>query len=165
MALVIKRIPQAHLLLVGDSKDQHHPDLIRREIAAQRLAGHVSLLGEQRDVHAILRTCSVGVLSSASEGFPLALLEYGMAGLPAVATRVGQCSEVLDENRAGILVPPRSPDQLAEALSALLRSPERRADLGNQLKRRVQQFYGHERAMDRICRIYDVVLRSTRGGS
>jgi glycosyltransferase involved in cell wall biosynthesis len=45
-----------------------------------------------------------------------------MAGLPAVATRVGDCPEVLDHGQAGLLVAPRRPDELAQALLRLLRS-------------------------------------------
>ena len=64
-----------------------------------------------------------------------------MAGLPTVATAVGQCTEVLDDGRAGILVPSGAPGQLAEALLALLQSPAQRAVLGKQLHQRVQAVY------------------------
>jgi len=51
---------------------------------------------------------------------PLALIEYGMNALPAIATQVGQCAEVLDDGKAGILVPPATPNALAEAIIGLL---------------------------------------------
>ena len=51
----------------------------------------------------------IGVLSSVSEGFPLALVEYGLAGLPVVSTDVGQCSEMLDNGKAGMLVAAGNP--------------------------------------------------------
>ena len=96
---VLQRMPTAHLLLVGAENDGPYGDQIRREIARQALNGSVSVLGSRRDVPAILAECDVGVLSSVSEGLPLALLEYGLAGLPGVATAVGQCPEVLDYGR------------------------------------------------------------------
>lgn len=160
MTLVLRQEPAAHLLLVGARSDENYLDLVRREIARRELYRHVSLLGPRRDVAAILRACDIGVLSSASEGLPLALLEYGMAGLPAVVTRVGQCAEVLDEGRAGVLVPPAAPDQLAEELVSLLRAPERRASLGEQLRRRVREFYSPAPVVEKICRVYDAVLNS-----
>ncbi|MGH9945427.1 MAG: glycosyltransferase, partial [Pyrinomonadaceae bacterium] len=126
MARVADESPAAHLLLVGVLVDHSYVAEIQAEIAARGLAGRVTLLGERRDVGALLRACDVGVLSSSSEGLPLALVEYGLAGLPAVATDVGQCAEVLAEGRAGLLVPPGDPAVLAEALLTLLRSPERR---------------------------------------
>src|ERR1019366_2381799 len=116
MALVVRRHPVAHLLLAGATKDPVCLDLVKTEISRLALDANVSLLGERHDVAAILQVCDIGVLSSASEGLPLALIEYGMAGLPAVATEVGQCPEVLDQGRAGMLVAPGAPKLLAEAL-------------------------------------------------
>jgi len=158
MALVSGQAPAAHLLLVGAVNDPVYFDLLRREIVQQDLSRHVSLLGQRRDVPAILRACDIGVLSSASEGLPMALLEYGMAGLPAVATRVGQCAEVLDEGQAGILIPPAAPDKLAEALLSLLRSPEQRADLGKRLQRRVRDVYSPGPAIRQLSLVYDAVI-------
>ena len=159
MTLVVQKVPTAHLLLVGTTRgDRDYSDLIGQTIAHGNLDKHVSLLGERQDVNAILRAGSVGVLSSAGEAFPLTLLEYGLVGLPAVATRVGQCAEILDEGQAGVLVPPGSPEQLAEALVGLLTSPARRATLGNKLKRRVEELYSSKRAREELCKIYDRVL-------
>ena len=160
MALVSRQVHDAHLLLVGAENDPAYVDLIRKEITQQRLAQHVCLLRQRRDVSVMLQVCDIGVLSSASEGLPLALLEYGMAGLPTAATRVGQCAEVLDQGRAGILVPPAAPDELAEALVSLFRSPERRAHLGEQLRRRVQEVYSPGPVVQQICRVYDAAINS-----
>ena len=156
---VLQRMPTAHLLLVGAENDGPYGDQIRREIARQVLNGSVSVLGSRRDVPAILAECDVGVLSSVSEGLPLALLEYGVsAGLPGVATAVGQCPEVLDYGDAGVLVPPGSANALGAALLELLESPHRRKVLGEALRRRVQACYSAGRALSEITRIYDTVL-------
>ena len=163
MRLVIQSKPRAHLLLVGDSKDPDQYDRIMKEIVQHRLEKHVSLLGERQDVQAILQACSVGVLSSASEGFPLTLLEYGMAGLPVVATKVGQCGEILNGGHAGLLVPPGSPDLLAEALLQCLLSSKRRSELGQRLRIRVQEHYSPNHVVSRICQIYETVLGSKNG--
>jgi len=162
MALVVQQDPRAHLLLVGAARglDLGYLEHIRREISQQRLDKNVSLLGDRQDVHAILQGCSIGVLSSASEALPLALLEYGMAGLPAVTTTVGQCVEVLEGGSVGILVPPKSPERLAEALLSLLRSPEQCSVLGKKFQHRVQEVYGPGPVIEQICGVYDAVLQS-----
>lgn len=161
LAEVVRQVPNAHLLMVGEASDQEYCDLIRKEISQHRLERHVSMLGQRRDVSAILQACDIAVLSSASEGLPLALMEYGLARLPAVATHVGQCPEVLDDGRAGILVPPAASDQLAEALVSLLHSPDRRRSLGERLHRRVQLLYSPSGIVQQICRVYDTVLSSS----
>jgi len=162
--LVLKaKFPGAHLLLVGDFADREYCDSVLREISQLGLGGHVTYLGARHDVPAILRSCDIGVLGSLSEGLPLSLLEYGMAGLPAVATDVGQCPEVLDDGAAGVLVPPADPRKLAGALASLLTSPERRVALGERLKQRVEAEYSAEKVVSRICDVYSHVLGCESG--
>ena len=156
--LVTRQIPAAHLLVVGAASDPTYLDRIRQEVSRQGLEQNVTLLGERQDISAILGQCDIGVLSSASEGLPLALLEYGMARLPTVATNVGQCPEVLDEGRAGILVPPRAPDQLAAALLALFQSPELRSTYGKRLYSRIQEIYSAGPIVARVQQVYETVL-------
>ncbi|HEX3000675.1 MAG TPA: glycosyltransferase family 4 protein, partial [Armatimonadota bacterium] len=158
LAQVIKEFPQAHLLLAGATSDPAYLARIQAERDRLALAEHLSILGSREDVAAILQHCDIGVLSSASEGLPLALLEYGMAGLPVVVTCVGQCPEVVDEGRAGILVPPGDTADLADALRTLLRSPQRRSLLGEQLRRRVQRHYSAEAVVHQVCAVYDAIL-------
>jgi glycosyltransferase involved in cell wall biosynthesis len=129
------------------------------EIMKLQLDQNVSVLGEQKYVLPILRASDIGVLSSVVEGFPLALLEYGIAGLPAIATNVGQCAEVLDHGRAGILVPAESTDRLAAALLLLLRSPEQRSAFGRNFNRRVQEMYGPSSMTEQISQVYESVLK------
>lgn len=165
MRLLIADLPDAHLLLVGDYADKAYCDSVLQQIPALGLSRNVTWLGARHDVPAILRSCAVGVLGSRSEGLPLALLEYGMAGLPAVATSVGQCPEVLASGAAGILVPPASPQLLADALRSLLTSPRERAKLAARLRTQVESQYRASQAISKICGIYRRVLGDqTTGG-
>jgi glycosyltransferase involved in cell wall biosynthesis len=157
-AIVVRRVPDVHLLLVGPTIDTQHLRAIRDEVASLGLAQNVTFLGQRTDVSAILRGCDIGVLSSTSEGLPLSLLEYGVAGLAAVATRVGQCSDVLDQGRAGSLVPPSSPVEAADAIVDLLSSPEKRLAFGAGLRERISNSYSAKSTMRQICAAYDVVL-------
>jgi glycosyltransferase involved in cell wall biosynthesis len=158
LAMVVQEIPTAHLLVVGTSDDIIYQQQIHREIAEAGLERQVSLLGQRQDVPAILAGCDVGVLSSVSEGLPLALIEYGLAGLPAVATAVGQCPDVLDQGRVGRLVPPQSPERLAEALLELLRAPERRLILGQQFRQWIETHYSPQAIIARIGQIYETTI-------
>ncbi|MFL6200244.1 MAG: glycosyltransferase [Thermoanaerobaculia bacterium] len=156
-APIAREIPEAHLLLAGADVEPAYAAQVREEAAA--LGDRVTFLGSRSDVPDLLRGCDVGVLSSASEGFPLSLLEYGRAGLAAVATRVGQCPEVLEG--AGILVPPGDIGALADALLALLRDPARRQELGERLGRRVRERYCVSSVMARLEAVYHRVLGSS----
>ncbi len=158
MALVVRQAPNAHLLLVGATTDSKYVELVHREIKQNRLAQSVSILGHRHDVPGILRECDIAVLSSASEGFPLALIEYGVAKLPVVATSVGQCVEILDAGQAGILVPTHAPAELATGLLALINSPKLRETLGEEFQRRVKRLYNSDSGIRQICRLYDSIV-------
>ncbi|MCP4655052.1 MAG: glycosyltransferase family 4 protein, partial [bacterium] len=162
MAEVVERVPESHLLLVGQVIDPRYGEEIRRRIRHHRIEESVTLLGERRDVAAILRSSDVAVLSSVSEGMPLALLEYGAAAVPVVATRVGRCPEILDEGEAGRLVSPGDAQGLAAALTGLLRDPGLRRRLADALHRRVHRQYSPEAVISRLHDLYDTVLN--RGG-
>lgn len=160
MKQIVVQHPEAHLLLVGALDNAGCHESVKREIEALALHRHVSLLGQREDVPAILRACDVGVLSSTSEGLPMSLLEYGTAGLAVVATRVGQCPVVLDEGRAGLLVPPSSPEQLADSIGSILADATTRGELGNAFRSRVEDQFSPDAAIRQLCEIYDIVLEN-----
>ena len=155
MAEVVRAEPDAHALLLGAEIVPAVGEAVRQAIADLGLGDHVSLLGSRSEVDAVLAECAVGVLSSRSEGFPLALLEYGFAGLPVVSTDVGQCAEILDHGRAGVLVPPHDPAALAAAVVGLLRDPDRARELGKALHERVSHTYEQKAVVAEVEAIYD----------
>jgi len=158
MAVVLQSHPNAHLLVIGAPVDAAYADSLRHEVSRLHVEKNVTFFGQVTEVAAVLLACDIGVLSSASEGLPLSLLEYGRSGLPVVATSVGQCPEVLNYGRVGILVEPSAPEQLAEAIRRLLESTELRQQLGRQLREFVRKVFAPEGVLNRICRIYDFVL-------
>jgi glycosyltransferase involved in cell wall biosynthesis len=160
IARVVPVCPDLQVFLVGAAIDPDYLVQVREEIERCGLTKHIFILGPRNDVPAILKACAIGVLSSASEGLPLALLEYGGANLAAIATDVGQCAEVLDEGRAGLLVAPGDPVQLATALVSLLQSAEQRLDLATRFRRRIEQVYSPAAAIQEICAFYDDIIQS-----
>lgn len=160
MERVVREVPSAHLLLVGEAHDPVFLSGLQSEVARLNLAGHVSFLGMRQDVTALLRGCDVGVLASSSEGLPLALVEYAMAGLPAVATRVGQCEDVLDGGRTGLLVPPSKPEELAKGIISLLEDAGRRADLAELGLLRARRLFSVEANIQKLCGVYKTVHRA-----
>lgn len=157
MKSVTRDFPDAHLLMVGEEVGDYAIEVHQR-IAAAGLGGNISILGPRADVPAILAACDIGVLSSESEGLPLSLIEYGMASLPAVSTRVGQCPDVLADGAAGLLVPSREPEALARGIKHLLESEERRAKLAKIFRRHVESHYGPKVGLRKITEVYDALL-------
>jgi glycosyltransferase involved in cell wall biosynthesis len=116
-ALVRDRVRGASLVIAGDGPCRSK---LERQINRLRIGEHVHLLGQRRDVDAILREVDVGALSSDWEGMPLFVFECMAANTPLVATSVGGVPEIVVSGRTGILVPPRNPAALASALEAIL---------------------------------------------
>ena len=106
--------------LEGEIRDEH------RRLA---LDGVVDLLGERADAVTVMSACDAFVLASNNEGLPVAVMEALALGLPVVATRVGGLSEAIDDT-CGLLVPPRDPDALADAMATLRDDAVLRADAG-----------------------------------
>ena len=152
---VAKRFPEAHLILVGDTPDRELLDEIRAVIRQKDLGEKVSILGRREDVGSILQQCDIGVISSVSEGLPLALLEYGFAGLAVVSTDVGQCREVLADGEMGRVVPSGNAEELGVAIAELLESPDLREELGRKFKVHVQKNYSEDAFMKALAEVYE----------
>lgn len=156
-ATVRRAVPDARLCIVGDGG-------LAGELAAQArglgLDGAVELPGrlDREGVRDRLRRASAFVLSSHSEGMPLALLEAMACGVPPVATRVGGVPEAVADG-AGLLVPPGDAGALAAALVRVLRDPGLAAGLGQAAHRRAQGFSSasSEAAYERL---YESLLRT-----
>ncbi len=140
--------------LAGIDQKDNYSKQIWAFIEAHKLDNQVEILGTQADVAALLGKADIGVLSSESEGLPVALLEYGLAGLPVVCTSVGECPEVLGQGAYGILVPPKAPEQLAEALGKLINSPKEWLWYGKSFQAHIQQHYSKERVIRQLTDIY-----------
>lgn len=158
MAQVVKAELQAHLVLVGAEADTYLAEQVREESQRLNLENNLTWLGSRQGVPLILANCNIGVLSSISEGFPVVLLEYGRAGLAVVATRVGECAEILEDGEAGILVPPVDPDALSAALLRLLHSPDLQSRFGERLAKRVKQNYDAKTIVNQVCQVYERII-------
>lgn len=152
--------PKASLSLVGAGLEGEHGRALQSEVARLELTGTVHFLGVQRDVPSLLDQADVGVLSSLSEGLPLALLEYGQAALPTVVTAVGDCDQVVEHEVSGLLVEPGNETALAEALVRLLKEPETASAFGRKLRRKVEEAHSPEAGFDRLEGIYGTLTEA-----
>lgn len=121
----------------------------------QNLANKVFFAGEVEDVEQLLFSADIGVLTSKSEGLPVALLEYGCAGLPVIATQVGQCGEVLGNGSFGKLVKMGDFVQFAHELELLIKNISIRTSLGENYKHHIEKQYGGELFYQNYIKIID----------
>jgi glycosyltransferase involved in cell wall biosynthesis len=141
------------LHLCGQDFQDAYSNELKRHIQKPALASRVFLLGSRPDVTAVLNACDIGVLSSKSEGLPVALLEYGLCELPVVVTDVGACKDVVSD--CGLVVPPENPELLAAALEELMSNRVLRDRYALQFQEHVLQHYGSDRYVDRLLEVYN----------
>ena len=155
-ARVRERYPQTALLLVGKGSLQQETEALVESLG---LEGHARFLGVRNDVSAVMGAADGYVMSSAWEGMPMVLLEAAAAGLPIVATRVGGNQEVVQDGESGFLVPPRQPENLAEAMIRLMQFPElQRRSMGDRARAHVRANYGLDRVVERWEELYREAL-------
>jgi glycosyltransferase involved in cell wall biosynthesis len=138
-ALLRSRVPGLHVRIVGEGPESPRLQGIHARLG---LGETVVFLGAvTRSTLAVeYRRADCFCLPSVQEGFGLVLAEAMAAGLPVVACRAGAVPEVVADRRTGLLVNPRSPDELAMALETLLRNNGLARDLGAEGARRVEAF-------------------------
>jgi len=90
--------------LVGKFFDDAYGREILEQIKEKGLEHHVYFYGSRQDISAILGQCSIGVLTSSSEGLPVAVLEYGLHQLPVVVTNVGELPNIIQHDYNGKLI-------------------------------------------------------------
>ena len=129
VALLAERGTPVRLEIVGDGPERAP---IEREIDRRKLRDHVvmrgfvthdQLLQELEDGRFDIAVLpSVGTAADSREGIPVALMEALAAGVPAVGTQMGGIPELLHDG-AGVLVPERDPDAIADAIARLIAEP------------------------------------------
>jgi glycosyltransferase involved in cell wall biosynthesis len=159
---ILEEIPNARFLLAGDGEDEDLRYELMSRCEQLRLGSSVSFLGMRHDVPNILAASDIFVLPSLSEGFGIALVEAGLAGLPSVGSNVDGISEVIRDGRNGFLVPPRDPDAIADAVLRLGRDPKLRGRLGAEGRQFAQSQFGIETAVQRILTIYHTLRGASK---
>ncbi len=152
---VVDAHPGFRLDIVGEGPERPTLERLRGELG---LAESVRLLGYRDDVGPLLAEADLFLLTSTSEGLALTLLEAMASGLPVVATDVGGNREVVVHGETGLLVPPRSPTAVAQAVAQLLQDPARAVAMGRAGRRRVEESFDIRTMVARYERLYDELL-------
>ena len=135
---------------------------IKKKISEMKLSESVNCLGERSDVSQLLAVGDIYVNSSHREGLPLTVLEAMMAGLPIVATAVGDIPRVVIKE-AGLIVPPHEPNLLAQAIDHLLDAPARIRTMGKAARSIAIKEYSIDVWVKRLSSLYREVLVPTNG--
>ena len=114
------------------------------------MTNEIILKGFMPDAGKYLKGLDVFVLPSLKEGLPYAVLEAMQAGLPIAATGVGGIPDLLENEKEGLLVPPKNKEELSEAIIKILRNPANAQKMGDAARLKSEQKF----------RLYDMIRRT-----
>lgn len=137
-AVYVRRsFPQARFVLVGSGPLEGD---LRRQVRQMGLEDNVVFAGARGDVPRLAASFDVFALPSIYEGLSIAVVEAMAVGTPPVVTRTGGVTEVVSDGVNGIVVPPRDPVALGDAILSVLKDPSLRRRLAEAGKRRAADF-------------------------
>jgi glycosyltransferase involved in cell wall biosynthesis len=159
MRRIVQQRPAATLTVIGGGPVA----LYQKRCAELDISRSVTFAGFQSPA-AIARfhtASQVFVLPSENENSPNALAEAMISGMPVIATRVGGIPSLLEHGQSGLLIEPRSPEQLAEAVIHLLESPELRQRLGARAQTVARDRHQPEKVAAETLQAYRRILAET----
>lgn len=130
--------------LVGKDFDDDYAHQIKKLIKKYGLQKNVFLYGSKQDIENILNQTSIAILTSQSEGLPVALLEYGLYKKAVVVTDVGELPTIVEHGKNGFIVDFDRPDLFYQFLNTLIKDEVLRTDFGKALFDTIQEEYQSE---------------------
>ncbi|RLD99001.1 MAG: hypothetical protein DRI92_03035, partial [Aquificota bacterium] len=163
MERVVKRVPQAVLVIVGETSRQE-AGLMEDLNTLAREAGveeRVIFTGAREDMPSLMASSDLVImpsLESAKEGFGRVLIEAMAMGKATVATRTGGIPEVVEDGVTGILVSPGDVEALSEATVRLLKGQETRERMGEMGYKRVKELFDLNRTVAQMEEVYGELI-------
>lgn len=150
--------PNLRVVVVGPEEESKGDAVDSRSIEAARAKG-IRFLGLRSDMERLYCAFDIYVLASHREGLPRSAMEAAAMGLPIVATDIRGCRQVVDNGVTGLLVPPREPTALADAVLRLAASPAERRAMGAAGMEKARREFDQQRVIDLTLETYERLLR------
>ena len=154
-ARVKSAYPEARFMIIGDGHLRAELEQLCRE---RKIEDAVQFIGRVSDPGVYIREFDVGVITSETEGFCNAIIEYMAHGLPVIATDTGGNPELVTEGENGFLVPAGDPDRLADRIMRLLGDREAAAAIGQVNAAKIRAQFTLDTMIERQSAYYDRLL-------
>lgn len=148
---IIKKLPKAGLVIVGEGKTK---DRLERITAEKGLEGSILFTGlvERKMVYSLLKRSDLFVLTSLSEGFCNALVEAMVSSLPVAVSDIPPLRKTVGE--LGVYFSPRDIEEMVEKIIDLLEKPKKREELGRSLRQRAINNFSLEKQVKEYKEVY-----------
>lgn len=146
--IIKEKFPDWTFHLFGKDFEDDYSEQIKNSIKSLKLEKNIFFYGIIQDVSSVLNQCDIAVLTSLSEGLPLAILEYGLYQMPVVATDVGEISKIITSDKEGLIVESNNVAQFATALMQFIQNENYRNEAGCILKEKIALNFSEESIID-----------------
>jgi glycosyltransferase involved in cell wall biosynthesis len=150
---VARKLKESHpdwtFHLVGKDFDDDYAFQIKKLIATYGLENNVFLYGSKQDIENILNQAAIAILTSQSEGLPVALLEYGLYQKAVVVTDVGEIPTIVQHGKNGFIVASNELGLFYQSLMNLIENETLRTDFGKALFNTIKADYTAEGVMEK----------------
>lgn len=151
----IQYIPESkniHFVIIGDIRAPR----IKKMLTNQTVASRVYFAGFKKNAARLMKHFNVFVMPSvAREGLPQALLEAMAQKIPPIVSNVGGIPEIITDQESGLIVPPRDPEKLAEAILFLFNHTEACKKLGENAKNRIKKNFNINDTIQQTIAVFD----------
>ena len=149
---LIKAVKNFQLTIIGDGSERKNlEDLVKKLSLKEKVKFLGQIPNEKIPEH--LMTADCFCLPSLREGFGIAVLEAQAAGLPVIATMVGGILDLVEDGKAGLLVEPKNPGQIQEAVLRIKSNPNLTQNLIQNAKINLEK-YNWQNIAARVYEIY-----------
>jgi glycosyltransferase involved in cell wall biosynthesis len=148
---VIKEYPEARFLIVGEGPLKGKLKVKSEKL---RVENKVIFTGFQTDIKEILSAIDILVIPSLLEGFPMITLEAMAMAKPIIATNIDGITEQITDGINGILIPPKDPSAMAQAIITLINNREKAKAMGLAARKKVEQEFSVEKMIKDTEKVY-----------
>jgi L-malate glycosyltransferase len=150
-AEILKKVPEAHFIIVGDGP-------LKNELLAKRaelgIEGRIHMTGVKTDVKPYFSAMDIFMMASIFEGLPIALLEAMSCSCAVISTKAGGVGEVIEDGKSGLLVEVDEYMKLTDVCLDMILNPRRRSQLAEGARMRVQKDFSIKTMASQLEQLY-----------
>jgi glycosyltransferase involved in cell wall biosynthesis len=154
---VLNNYSDVHYIIPGKGELQNHLKDKAKQMGFDDKIKFLGFLDKERMIN-LYQNATIFVMPSHYEGLPTVLLEAMACGLPVIATDIGGNNEVITSYENGILIPPKSPREMAKAINILLQDEDLRKKLGKNARDTIINKYTWEKIANNVMNCYRKVI-------
>ena len=157
LSFVERALPSSWRIIVA-GRDQDMRSELEALAKALGVSHRVCFLGQRSDIPNLLSAADFGLLTSREEGFSNVILEGMAAGLAMIVTDVGGNAEAVIHGETGLVVPPRDPRAISDAIITLAHDPEKRRRFGAAGRKRAEEEFSIGNCVKAHLELYEEML-------